>query len=119
MGIVYKAEDTRLGRNVALKFLPEKFAQNRQALDRFQREARAASSLNHPNIAAIYGLEEVDGVRFLSLELAGGSLTCQNLSSTRGYLSRRENLSTSAIDASMAGVRDSDNSRCTWEISFS
>jgi serine/threonine protein kinase len=72
MGIVYRARDSRLQRDVALKVLPDVFANDPERLARFQREAQVLASLNHPNIAAIYGLEERDGVRALVLELVEG-----------------------------------------------
>ena len=73
MGEVYRARDSKLGREVALKVLPELFAADQSRLARFQREAHVLASLNHPNIAAIYGLEESQGITALVLELVEGS----------------------------------------------
>ncbi|MDA2935482.1 serine/threonine-protein kinase, partial [Acidobacteria bacterium AH-259-D05] len=79
MGEVYRAEDTNLSREVAIKVLPEQFTQDPQRLARFEREAKLLASLNHPNIAAIYGFEKADGVHFLALELVEGDTLAERV----------------------------------------
>ena len=87
MGQVYRAHDTKLGRDVAIKSLPAAFSLDPERLARFEREARVMASLNHPNIAAIYGVEEAGDVRALVLELVEGSTLADRIAGVERVLS--------------------------------
>ena len=90
MGEVYRAEDTKLGRDVAIKVLPDAFALNPDRMGRFAREAQVLASLNHPNIAAIYQVEQDNGVQFLVMELVEGETLAERIQ--RGRLDAKEAL---------------------------
>ena len=105
MGDVYRARDTRLKREVAIKTLPEEFAQNDDRLIRFQHEAEVLASLNHPNIAAIYSLEEFEASRFLILELVEGETVADRLSRGRVPVDEALRISTQVLAALGAAHR--------------
>lgn len=99
MGVVFEAEDTKLGRRVAVKFLPHELARDPLSLERFQREARAASALNHPNICTVFAIEQHDGEHFIAMELLEGETLAQRLARQRFEVTELLDVAVQIVDA--------------------